>query len=66
MTLHPTSYDWRFQGEDGQTYDSGSSHLLLATRAGNESSRPEGGPARQVLARTRLVGQFEMVKQCSP
>ena len=24
MTLHPTSYDWRFQGEDGQTYDSGS------------------------------------------
>jgi hypothetical protein len=25
MTLHPTSYDWRFQGEDGATYDSGSS-----------------------------------------
>jgi len=24
LTLHPTSYDWRFQGEDGQTYDSGS------------------------------------------
>ncbi len=24
MTLHPTSYDWRFQGEDGVTYDSGS------------------------------------------
>jgi len=24
MTLHPTSYDWRFQGEDGATYDSGS------------------------------------------
>jgi hypothetical protein len=24
ITLHPTSYDWRFQGEDGQTYDSGS------------------------------------------
>jgi hypothetical protein len=26
MTLHPTSYDWRFQGEDGQTYDSGSTN----------------------------------------
>jgi hypothetical protein len=25
MTLHPTSYEWRFQGEDGGTYDSGSS-----------------------------------------
>ena len=25
MTLHPTSYDWRFVGEDGVTYDSGSS-----------------------------------------
>jgi hypothetical protein len=25
MTLHPTSYEWRFQGEDGVTYDSGSS-----------------------------------------
>jgi hypothetical protein len=25
MTLHPTSYDWRFQGEDGATYDSGTS-----------------------------------------
>jgi hypothetical protein len=25
MTLHPTSYDWRFQGEDGTTYDSGTS-----------------------------------------
>ena len=25
MTLHPTSYDWTFQGEDGGTYDSGSS-----------------------------------------
>jgi hypothetical protein len=24
MTLHPTSYDWRMQGEDGATYDSGS------------------------------------------
>jgi hypothetical protein len=24
MTLHPTSYDWRFVGEDGITYDSGS------------------------------------------
>jgi hypothetical protein len=24
MTLHPTAYDWRFQGEDGVTYDSGS------------------------------------------
>ena len=24
MTLHPTSYDWRFEGEDGDTYDSGS------------------------------------------
>jgi hypothetical protein len=24
MTLHPTSYEWRFQGEDGKTYDSGS------------------------------------------
>jgi hypothetical protein len=24
MTLHPTSYDWRFQGEDGVTYDLGS------------------------------------------
>jgi hypothetical protein len=24
MTLNPTSYDWRFQGEDGTTYDSGS------------------------------------------
>ena len=24
MTLHPTSYEWRFQGEDGATYDSGS------------------------------------------
>jgi acid phosphatase type 7 len=23
MTLHPTSYEWRLQGEDGQTYDSG-------------------------------------------
>jgi hypothetical protein len=23
MTLHPTSYDWRFQGEDGITYDLG-------------------------------------------
>jgi hypothetical protein len=25
MTLNPTSYDWRFQGEDGVTYDSGTS-----------------------------------------
>ena len=24
MTLHPTSYDWRFQAEDGVTHDSGS------------------------------------------
>jgi hypothetical protein len=24
MTLHPTSYEWRLQGEDGGTYDSGS------------------------------------------
>ena len=24
MTLHPTSYEWRFQAEDGATYDSGS------------------------------------------
>jgi hypothetical protein len=24
MTLHPTSYEWRFQGEDGATHDSGS------------------------------------------
>ena len=24
MTLHPTSYEWRFEGEDGVTYDSGS------------------------------------------
>ena len=24
MTLHPTSYDWRFQAEDGSTLDSGS------------------------------------------
>jgi hypothetical protein len=24
MTLHPASYDWRFQGEDGVDYDSGS------------------------------------------
>jgi hypothetical protein len=24
MTLHPTSYEWRFQAEDGSTYDSGS------------------------------------------
>jgi hypothetical protein len=24
MTLHPGSYDWRFQGEDGVTYDLGS------------------------------------------
>jgi hypothetical protein len=24
MTLHPTSYEWRFEGEDGATYDSGS------------------------------------------
>jgi hypothetical protein len=23
MTLHPTSYEWRFEGEDGATYDSG-------------------------------------------
>ena len=23
MTLHPTSYDWRFEGEDGVVYDSG-------------------------------------------
>ena len=26
MTLHPTSYDWRFVGEDGVTYDSGSTN----------------------------------------
>ena len=25
MTLRAGSYDWRFQGEDGVTYDSGSS-----------------------------------------
>jgi hypothetical protein len=24
MTLNPTSYNWRYQGEDGATYDSGS------------------------------------------
>jgi hypothetical protein len=24
MTLHPTSYEWRLQGEDGATHDSGS------------------------------------------
>jgi calcineurin-like phosphoesterase family protein len=24
MTLHPTSYEWRFQGEDGVVYDMGS------------------------------------------
>jgi hypothetical protein len=23
MTLHPTSYEWRLQGEDGATHDSG-------------------------------------------
>ena len=28
MTLHPTSYDWRFQGEDGQIYDSGSADCV--------------------------------------
>ena len=25
LTLHPASYEWRFQGEDGATYDSGAS-----------------------------------------
>jgi hypothetical protein len=24
MTLRSTSYEWRFQGEDGATYDTGS------------------------------------------
>lgn len=28
MTLHPTSYKWRFQGEDGVTYDSGSADCV--------------------------------------
>jgi hypothetical protein len=28
MTLHPTSYDWRFQGEDGAVYDSGSADCV--------------------------------------
>ncbi len=28
MTLHPTSYDWSFQGEDGATYDSGSADCV--------------------------------------
>jgi hypothetical protein len=28
MTLHPTSYDWSFKGEDGMTYDTGSSACI--------------------------------------
>ena len=28
MTLHPTSYEWRFQAEDGATYDSGSADCV--------------------------------------